>query len=72
MIIMAKIESERPTYRYCVDAHFIDGSKKRLIITSKRTPAVDACKGTYWLDTDKGRILGVVSCEVLSKKEVKQ
>lgn len=63
--------SKQPVYEFRVNAHFIDGFSRVYTVTSKYNPHIESYKGTYWLDTNEGRILGVIRCDVLSKKEVK-
>lgn len=64
--------SKQPVYEFRVNAHFIDGFSRVYTVTSKNNPHIESYKGTYWLDTNEGRILGVIRCDVLSKKEVKK
>lgn len=63
--------SKQPVYEFRVNAHFIDGYSRVYTITSKHNPHIESHRGTYWLNTNEGRILGVIRCDVLSKKEVK-
>lgn len=63
--------SKEPVYEFRVNAHFIDGFSRVYTITSKDVPHIESHRGTYWLNTNEGRILGVIRCDVLSKKEVK-
>lgn len=64
--------SKQPVYEFRVNAHFIDGYSRVYTITSKHNPHIESHRGTYWLNTNEGRILGVIRCDVLSKKEVKE
>lgn len=68
LALYAYLKEEMPAYRYHVIAHFIDGSQKEMMVTSKSEPTVRAYNGTYYLATNDGTIIGVVRCEVIGRE----
>lgn len=68
--IFASCDYEKPEYyRYTVDAHYLNGEVRRIILYGYCEPYIYSYKGSYDLCTDRNEVKGVLFFDLIKKEK---